>query len=97
MITILGDGWQPLISYQLFASNATTDRQMDQTFNLDSLLIGARIPRTGHDHGDCREGVVPHGGAGGQFTFQCVLDDFIEITAQEGQQHLKTPIFTAQW
>lgn len=54
-----------------------TDRHWEQTFNLDSFLIGARIARTGHDHGDCRAVLVPHGGAGGQFTVQGVLDDFI--------------------
>lgn len=47
-------------------------RHLEQTFNLDSFCIGARIPRAGHDHGDCRALMVPHGGAGGQFTFQGV-------------------------
>lgn len=69
-----------------------TDRHLEQTFNLDSLLISARIARTGHDHGDCRAVPAPHGGAAGQFTIQGVLDDFIKITTQEGQQHLKTTI-----
>lgn len=52
-------------------------RHLEQTFNLDSFLIGARIARTGHDHGDRKAVLVPHGGAGGQFPFQGVLDDFI--------------------
>lgn len=57
-----------------FASSVKTNRR---TLNLDSFLIDARIPGTGHDHGDCRAVLLPHGGAAGQFTFQGALDDFV--------------------
>lgn len=59
------------------------------TCDLHPLLVGAGVTGAGHDHGDRRAVLVPHGGAGGQFATHGVQDHLVQVALQERQQHLE--------
>ena len=76
-------------SYTLtFSSHRLCCCSVVQTCDLYSFLVGAGVTGAGHDNGDSRAVLLPHGGVGSQCAFHGVRYHFVQVALQQGQQHL---------